>query len=127
MIDPCDLKPLLPNIFLVDCPTRDDRDWVYRLIGTEIVDREGGDRTGRPVCEGYSGATWPQLRSEYRMCMDERRAVHRADTAPFGMSGVVFDFERVLLPLAADGYTVDKIIGVVDYLPVGALDFRKTA
>jgi hypothetical protein len=59
--------------------------------------------------------------------MDERRAVHRADTAPFGMSGVVFDFERVLLPLAADGYTVDKIIGVVDYLPVGALDFRKTA
>lgn len=122
MIDPADLKPLLPTIFIVDCPTRDDRDWVYRLVGTGIVEREGFDKTGKPVCDYFVGSAWPAVRADYVMCMDERCAVYRADTAITKLSREPFEFERVFLPLADDGHTVDKIIGLVDYLPVGSVD-----
>ena len=126
-INPRDLKPLLPTMFLVDCPTRDDRDWVYRLIGTEIVNREGYDKTGRSVREYFTGAAWPMLRAEYLMCMDEHRPVYRADTALDRLARDSFDFERIFLPLAGDGRTVDKVIGIVEYLPCGTMDRRLSA
>ena len=127
MIDPADLKPLLPTMFLVDCPTRDDRDWVYRLIGTEIAEREGFDKTGKPVRDYFTGSSWPLVRAEYAMCRDERRPVYRADTALHRLSRESFDFERIFLPLASDGHTVDMIVGVVEYVPVGRVDLRLIA
>ena len=126
-IDPCELKPLLPTMFIVDCPTRDDRDWVYRLIGTEIVSREGYDKTGKSVRDYFTGAAWPMLRTEYLLCMDEHRPVFRADTAYDRLARESFDFERIFLPLASDGQTVDKIIGIVEYLPCGTMERRLIA
>lgn len=126
-INPRDLKPLLPTMFIVDCPTRNDRDWIYRLIGTEIVEREGFDKTGRRVCDYFTGAAWPLLRNEYLLCIDERRPVYRADTACDRLARERFDFERIFLPLASDGRTVDKIIGIVEYLPCGSMERRLSA
>ena len=127
MIAPADLKALLPTLFLVDCPTRDDRDWVYRLIGTEIAEREGFDKTGKCVRDYFTGSAWPLLRAEYIMCMDENRPVYRADTALDRVSRDSFEFERIFLPLASDGENVDKIIGVVEFLPFGTVDSRMIA
>lgn len=121
-INPCELKPLLPNMFLIGCPSRDDADWVYRLIGTEIVEREGFDKTGKPVRDYYTGAAWPALRAEYLKCIEERRPVYLTDTAYHRLMRDSFDFERIFLPLASDGRTVDMIVGVVSFLPAGAFD-----
>jgi len=126
-INPADLKALLPTMFIVDCPTRDERDWFYRLIGTEIVSREGYDKTGKAVADYFTGSAWPQIRAEYLMCMDEHRPVYRTDTAYDRLSRDSFDFERIFLPLASDGYNVDKIIGIVEYLPVGTYEHRLIA
>ena len=127
MIDPADLKPILPNMFLVDCPTRDDGEWVYRLVGTEIVETEGYDKTGKSVRDYYTGSAWPLLRAEYLMCMDDHRPVYRADIAFDRFARDSFEFERIFLPLASDGHYVDKVIGVVEFLPVGSLTKRLSA
>lgn len=126
-INPCDLKLILPTMFIVDCPTRDDASWVYRLIGTHIVEQEGYDKTGRPVRDYFTGSVWPLLRREYLQCMEEHRPMYRADTAYNRLSRDTFDFERIFLPLASDGVHVDKIFGVVDYLPAGTIETRLTA
>lgn len=126
-INPADLKPLLPTMFLIDCPTRDDRDWVYRLIGTEIVEREGYDKTGKAVSKYFTGAAWPAIRAEYIMCMDQHRPVYRADTALDRLARLSFDFERIFLPLASDGENVDMIVGIVEYLPFGTMSGQLTA
>lgn len=127
LIKPCELKPILSNLFLVDCPTRDDRDWTYRLIGTEISEHDGFDRTGKSVRDYFTGVAWPPVRAEYVMCMDDHRPVYRADTAFDRIARYSFEFERIFLPLARDGHNVDQVIGLIEYLPVGSLDHRLIA
>lgn len=126
-INPSQLKAILPTMFIIDCPTREERDWTYRLIGTEIVNNEGYDKTGLSVRDYYTGSAWPLLRHEYLQCMNDHRPMYRADRAFDRLARESFDFERIFLPLASDGRNVDMIIGVVEYLPYGTIENRLTA
>lgn len=48
-IDPLDIpRAVLPSVYLLE-PTDGYSDWIYRLIGTEIVERFGVDRTGQSL------------------------------------------------------------------------------
>src|SRR5215470_6786814 len=53
-IDPVDLKPMLPNLILIDV-VPDPRRYVYRLVGTREVEMRGTDPTGKAIEEAYYG------------------------------------------------------------------------
>lgn len=53
-IDPVDLKRFLRLLCLIDV-VPDERQYVYRVVGTRDVEMRGYDPTGKSVKEGYYG------------------------------------------------------------------------
>jgi len=103
--DPLSIKECLGAVFLAVAEEETD-DFRYTLIGTKIVQHVGVDNTGRLVSEvfGTPGLTL------YRAVRDGAR--------PVRVSGVVDwrhqehkAYEAVLMPLADDGRTVNRMIG----------------
>lgn len=111
-IDPADLRPLLPNLFIVDVEA-DPRRFRYRLVGTAVVEYNQLEFTGR-----YLGSIgWEEeqaLFAQYARVLDSRGAV-------FGYydwmlrSGAMGRAEYGLFPLADAGGAIVQVIGVEDY------------
>lgn len=112
--EPLDLVPLLPNIILTDIEP-DDRRYRCRLVGTEVVRAFGFDFTGQFFVDALPGfresfAYRHRIEVEtsglpsYRI--GESSIQFRLDYAPI---------ERLHLPLAADGHTVDMILSMTLY------------
>lgn len=104
-IEPTMIKGCLGSVFLaVAVPEKND--FRFSLIGTTIVQYLGADNTGRLVSEVYGD---PGLRL-YGAVRDGAR--------PMRISGVLdwrrkehMAYEAVLMPLADDGRTVDRLMG----------------
>ncbi len=110
-LDPVDMPRLLPYLFLVDVGP--DGELTYRLSGSAIVAMFERDLTGHPVGTGIRSAG-----EEADVLARYRRIV--ATGEPFFHRAVLQeeknDFtavERMILPLAADGTTVDMLIGIL--------------
>lgn len=112
------LVGILDKIFLIDVLDGGER-FRYRLIGTRIADWSGGDATGRYLDDPDCGENRWQFIDLVRTVARTRQPVvtigHRAI---FGGSAHLFD--RMMLPLARDGETIDMIIGVANARPVEA-------
>jgi hypothetical protein len=108
-IEPAEIARLLPNIMLIDVEYAPLR-FRFRLVGTQLVSVYGGEYTGRYLDEldlddhgraitcDYKEAAqcgMPQC-DEYAYQMDSERYRH---------------FERLLLPLSADGHSVNMLFG----------------
>lgn len=103
--DPLDLRAFLGAMFLL-VADREDDDFRYTLIGTEIVNNVGVDSTGRTVGDMF-GANGLEL---YRTSRDTRRPVRVHGVLDW--HGKAFKrYETVILPLADDGETVDRFLG----------------
>jgi len=107
--DPIDIPRLLPNLRLVDVEGRPPR-FKTRLMGTVLLDFFGVEHTGH-----YFDDMYPKFsRSRtYQDLFDV--AVNGRPNWRRGVPGLVYekDFvtvERVFLPLAEDGSTVDMIV-----------------
>ena len=103
--DPIDIPQLLPNVWLIDV-SHDPLRFRFRLLGTAVVEYAGEDNTGRWFDEAMPNfnprvfadvvetglPSWARTRSRMRPYKEYR------------------ELERVRLPLARDGKTVDMIL-----------------
>lgn len=107
-IDPAELRPWLPGIVIVDVVRFPDQ-LVYRLVGTRAVEARGSDPTGKTVMERFTGHSLDEILENYRLVIEERRAVYDYDHTPT-RDGFFENAEAILLPLSNDGAKVDKVL-----------------
>ena len=111
--DIVDHKAIVPNVFLVDVTA--DGNFVFRLLGEEVIQMIGWNRTGEVVRSGAVGEYGHALYEYYwsivaaktcRRCVGSLAFVDRPSTR----------FESIDCPLSADGQRVTSIIGVMEIL-----------
>src|SRR5262245_22175410 len=115
-IDPIDLKPLLPNLILIDV-VPDPRRYVYRLVGTHEVEMRGGDPTGKAVEEAYYGESAEETTYYLDRVVRTRQPVlYRGIYQPLSTRTQREDV--IFLPLSKDGEAVNMIMvfGHVDWI-----------
>jgi hypothetical protein len=111
-IKPEDLVPLLPRVWMLDV-FRDPLRFRYRLVGTEIVRSVHRELTGQWLDEAQPETVRnPMLRDRYRFIAETGRPTWRHGPTHWDRDPVHRVTENCLLPLAADGETVDKIIAL---------------
>jgi hypothetical protein len=121
-IDPADIKPLLPNIMLVDIMRQPFR-VRYRLVGTEIAHVAHFDFTGhfldQLTFEGGDSMDWAGC---YRQVTETGRpgfgTVHWL--SPVAAHRWV---EFLICPLSTDGASVTQCISGEDYEPLKPSEF----
>ena len=106
-IDPAELVSLLPNIMLVDV-VDDERQFVYRLVGTGEVQVRGTDPTGKSVKDGYFAATPEVAVGNYQRVCDTRAPYYEEDN--FQVIDRFICEANLFLPLSDDDRTVNKIL-----------------
>lgn len=107
--DPIDIPRLLPNLRMVDVEGRPPR-FKTRLMGTVLLDFFGEEHTGHYFDDLYPKFKQSKTYQDLYDVVANRRPNWRR-----GEPGLVYekDFvtvERVYLPLAEDGSTVDMIV-----------------
>ena len=107
-IDPIEIPRLMPDVALVDV-LRDPLDYRYRLAGTHLVEMTGHDRTGQRMREFFTPAAIAATEKLLARLISARE--------PIAFEGRMFwieedyrRFQALVLPLAADGRTVDMAI-----------------
>ncbi|MBK1670239.1 hypothetical protein CKO28_19605 [Rhodovibrio sodomensis] len=124
-INPADLRYMLPRLALIDV-LREDAGiaFRYRLTGTEIVNRAGRDPTGKRFDELYRGDYLKTAQETYRTVVETGRA-HTSDRVyPLVPGREYMSYDRLLLPLAADGVTVDMVMLLIVVLEHRNIDPR---
>ncbi len=114
-IDPIDLAPYLPNLCLIDVDAASGhRRYRYRLVGTGVVDRMGTDCTGQHFDEVFDADSLATIVARYDSCVDSGQPVHSHESVP--IHGREFlRYDRLLLPLAADGRRVDTLLVAYEF------------
>jgi len=118
-LDPIDIPELLPNIWMIDVlrslQKSDGLRFRFRLVGTEIVKFTGRDATGQALDAIYPD--YPNTEA-----FRAHRAVAESGQPGYRKSGVLsnpgrnfVEAERLYLPLAEDGKTVDIILVMTLY------------
>lgn len=109
-LDPLAIPSLLPGIWLLDVQREPFR-LRYRLAGTETVEAIGVEVTGRWMDEINPLPLRDQhYLDRYRAIVEQRQPSWRRGP-PLLMSKRVRTIENLVVPLAADGTTVDMLAG----------------
>lgn len=108
-LDPLDFPAHLGHLFIVDVESAPRR-FRYRLIGTEITKIVHRDVTGRYLEEVYEGQHLVALTEFFSRVLIERMPL-RIYCLTGHPRNPVYAYDCVLLPLSADGDTVNKILG----------------
>ena len=109
-IDPIDFPRLLPRIALIEVLREGGLNFRYRLAGTEIVDRAGRDPTGKRFDELYEGSYLTTAIETYRRIADHGEPYLSERTFPLVAGREFLRYDRLILPLASDGRTVDMLL-----------------
>ena len=80
-----------------------------RLVGTRIVYYEGNDNTGLFLDEVIPAADRDAILAPYRNCLDSREPVYSTFYS-CGVAAISSLLERMILPLATDGASVDQFL-----------------
>jgi len=117
-IDPLDMPELLPHIAMYDVVRADgDVRFRIRLFGTANVQLTGGDCTGQFLEDQLNPEDAARIIGFYRLVADEGRPhFWRSFLVTPGREHV--RYERLLLPLASDGKTVDILVAL--FVPLEA-------
>lgn len=110
-LDPTAVPDLLPHFLLIDV-TKEPHRFRYRLMGTSVANAFGRDLTGMWLDEAFPDFRGSAL--EKQMTAVARNAEPSYHKGPL-LPSVEKDFlwiERLMLPLARDGSTVDMLMGV---------------
>ncbi len=109
-IDPLEMPDLLSWLTLVDVVWEGERLRLRcRLIGTQVVARFGRDITGLYAEEAYSGDYLAQALETYGAVIESRRPQLSRHQIPIeDREHAAYD--RLILPLAKDGDTVDMFM-----------------
>lgn len=106
-IDPVDFAPLLPDIAILD--VLDDGMFRFRLVG-ETVNARYGQLKGKRLDQILRGEVLERTLSEHWLCVERAAPVFIRNTEfTRSIDGDFQVFQRLLLPLADDGVSVDAI------------------
>ncbi len=111
--DPLQIHALLPNIWLVDV-VRAPLRFRYRLVGTRIAEAIGQDTTGLWLDDVHPDFhPGSHTYQHYLSVVDHGRPSWRRGRPVFAAySERCAEIERLLLPLAGDGTTVNVIVAL---------------
>lgn len=110
-IDPLEIPDLLPYLMLIDVVPQQIGPPHYRLrlVGTEVVEIQGSDNTGRYVEDVLTAEEGGEIRRRYDDLVGSRQPQYRMGTvATLGREHV--NYERIAFPIAADGEHVNMLI-----------------
>jgi hypothetical protein len=124
-IDPVVLGRLLPQVFLLDIvgPAHRLR---WRLVGSTIGAREGGDPTGRWVEDSLVPDQADLLRHFAEATVRERRPSCHAGRWRDSLNRSQ-PLVRLLVPLSDEGSVVSTLLGLIDYAPNEIIPLRGAA
>ncbi len=122
-VDVVDMPPqLLPNIFILEVEN-EPREYLYRLIGTEVDRRNGFPGTGMRLSEMPFNHT-EKLSQEFDRIVESGQP--RFSSGVFITGDELFrDVERLVVPLSRDGQTVSVLLGAVVFLSYQASNMRR--
>ncbi len=107
-IDPGELREILPSLFLVEAVGSPAR-YRYRLVGTEVVKQFGEEITGRFMDQVDLDHVAGRVQAEYDEAATKREPiVSRWNYSKDG--GRHVEYERLILPLSADGRVIDMFL-----------------
>lgn len=119
-LDPIDIPKLLPNVWLIDV-ARDPYRFRFRLLGTAVVEYAGEDNTGK-----WFDETLPDFDPSVFIDVVEARAPSwRRSASRMRPYKEYRELERVRLPLARDGATVDMILCLTVFFDKEGNEIRK--
>jgi hypothetical protein len=107
--DPLDLRAHLGHLLLVDVERAPLR-FRYRLVGTTITEIIKRDVTGRYFEEIYTGRLLVDLIDAFSTVVETRAPLRIYSTTGHPRNDV-YVYDCVLLPLSADGESVNMILG----------------
>lgn len=107
-----DLKEWLGHVLILDVIDA-GADFRYRLVGVEIVRAVGRDYTGRLMSECEFEVPAGQVIGEFREVVEARRPLVRRGHVTWAPDRSWRSFQSVHAPLASDGHSVDKTMGVL--------------
>ncbi|MFD2203981.1 PAS domain-containing protein [Kiloniella antarctica] len=113
-LDPVDIPNLLPNVWLVDI-FQDPIRFKFRLFGTAHVEAMKHDYTGRWIDEVYPNFLASSTYPDYMNLAENAQPSYRIGPASFHIPDYK-SIERVMLPLAHNGKSVDMILALTVYL-----------
>lgn len=119
-IDPIDIPQLLPNIWLIDVKRNPYR-FRFRLVGTLVVDYAGEDNTGKWFDErlpDFDPSVFIDVVESGRPSWARGRSKMRPEKD-------YYELERVRLPLASDGVTVDMILSLTVFFDSQGKEIHK--
>lgn len=114
--DPVSIPQLLPYTNLVDVVlSADTHRFRHRLNGTELVERFGQDNKGRWFEDIYTSKHLAVQLQAYRTAVKEQIATLGTISMPLS-SGSVMRYNRLIMPLSADGKSVDMLFIIFEFL-----------
>ncbi len=114
-LDPVEIPDLLFNLALIDVVRADGEcRFRYRLAGTGIAKRGGRDPTGKIFEELYDGKYLRKANSTYQSIVESGLPFTSSRKFPVGKEYLSYD--RLILPLARDGETVDMLVFLPAFL-----------
>jgi hypothetical protein len=109
--DPVDLRPWCDHMAIIDVA---DGEFAYAYYGDAFVSAFGSDRVGQSI-DVLPPRQRAVLREEYDRASASGIPVSRMYTADF--EGRPATWERLVLPLASNGATVDKLLVAAYEIP----------
>lgn len=107
-----DLRHWFGHILILDV-IEGGADFRYRLVGTEIALALGRDYTGRRMSECAFDVPVEAVIGEFREVVEARRPLVRHGHVTWVPDKSWRTFRSVHAPLASDGETIDKTMGVL--------------
>ena len=86
----------------------------FRLVGTGVVERYGRDMTGKFFEEAYRDETLERQIKTYTEVAVTANPSSTRQKVPVADKEFV-DYERLILPMASDGQTVDLLIALMAF------------
>jgi len=107
---PESLTPWMGHIQIVELVRADNTNrYRVRLVGTRIVYYEGRDNTGLFLDDVIPMEQRAEILEPYARCAETRAPVHSAFYS-CSEDAISSQLERLILPLAADGATIDQVL-----------------
>lgn len=110
--DPIQVPDLLPHIWLIDVERSPKLRFRYRLLGTALIEAGVPMRRGDYFDEVENQPARDEVADTLEWVVHERQPDWRRGKPKVAHNRHVSELERVMLPLAADGETVDMLLGL---------------
>ena len=124
-IDPTEFPAkILPRLAIIAVEPGAVVQYRYRLAGTEIVSRAGRDPTGKTFEDLYQGDYLAGAHALYEELRQSAEPHFSQRLYPIGDNESFLRYDRLILPLAADGRTVDQFLLLIVVVEQGGFLYR---